>query len=378
MALAAHTMGYRVAVLDPDPHAPCVALADNHIKANFHDAAGAVQLAGMCDVATYEFENVGVELAAILAQAGKLPQGTDLLAATQHRLREKQAILRAGVAVAPHLPVSTRADLERAAEQLGCPLVVKTSRGGYDGKGQWQLKSVATLPNLWRQMMDGVRGGLGDTEPPFIAEGFVPFVKELSVVVARGRRGEIHTFPVAENIHQDHILRFSLVPARVSAEIAAKAADTAAQLATSLNLVGVLGVEMFLTAEGDLLVNELAPRPHNTAHYTLDACETSQFEQHVRAVCGLPLDPPGLHTAVVMANILGEHLSGVVAHLPDWPSRMKLHLYGKLEARRGRKMGHVNVLCDTPEEGLRALNSLGIWDMTGLLTPTSEERGSLA
>ncbi|RIV18865.1 5-(carboxyamino)imidazole ribonucleotide synthase [Alicyclobacillaceae bacterium I2511] len=376
MAMAARTLGYQISVLDPDVLAPCAALADTHVRADFHDIAGAVQLAAVCDVATYEFENVGVELAQTLADAGKLPQGTSLLAATQHRLREKQTILGAGGWVAPYWPVRTQADLTQAAAEVGLPMVVKTCHGGYDGKGQWQVKSTAGLASVWQQMVGSLPPDMQDIrgmqvwEAPFVAEQFVPFVKELSVVVARSQAGEIRTFPVAENIHQDHILRFSVVPARIADEIAVKAADLASQLATSLNLVGVLGVEMFLTAQGELWVNELAPRPHNTAHYTLDACATSQFEQHVRAVCGLPLDQAELQTPVVMANVLGEHLPLLLNHLSNWPTRMKLHLYGKAEARRGRKMGHVNVLCDTPEEGLQALHSLGIWELADLVHTT--------
>jgi 5-(carboxyamino)imidazole ribonucleotide synthase len=367
MALEAKAMGYRIAVLDPQPDCPCAQVADTHIVAPYTDVSAAEELGRQSDVVTYEFENVDANVTARLCECSYVPQGASLLHTTQHRVREKRALQAAGVPIADYREVTTLQGLRQAAKELGLPAVLKTSAGGYDGKGQWRLTAEDDLGLLWSSIAAAqtIPGRHGTTkrveEAPFIMERLIPFERELSVMVARSPRGEMTVFPVAENIHVHHILHMSIVPARVDAETARRAQEIAKQIAESLCVVGVLGVEMFLTRDGQILVNELAPRPHNSGHYTQNACSTSQFEQHVRAICNLPLGDVKLWSPVVMVNVLGQHLPSVLTHLKHWPAHWKLHLYGKAEAKRNRKMGHVNVLCDDLEDGLEQIKYAGIW-----------------
>ncbi|SFV06488.1 5-(carboxyamino)imidazole ribonucleotide synthase [Alicyclobacillus macrosporangiidus] len=385
MAIAARQMGYGVTTLDPSPHSPCGQVADHQVVAALDDAEAARTLARQSDVVTYEFENVDAAVAEALEQEAYLPQGSRLLYVTQHRLREKRAVQSAGVPVAPFRPVTDRAGLRRAVADIGLPCVVKTTRGGYDGKGQWVIRTLddlAAIPDaVFTQAVVSAPAGAGgpaagpcaeaetdgesaagdDVAAPLIAEGFVPFIAEVSVLVARRVDGRMVSFPPAENIHRDGILHLSIVPARLPDAVLARAVSAAERVAEALDAVGVLAVEMFVTADGEVLVNELAPRPHNSGHYTIDACDTSQFEQHVRAICHLELAEPRLRTPVVMVNILGQHLDGVLRGMPHWPGHIKVHLYGKREARAGRKMGHVNVLADDVETALAEIRRLGVW-----------------
>ncbi|GMA50323.1 N5-carboxyaminoimidazole ribonucleotide synthase [Alicyclobacillus contaminans] len=362
MALEARAMGYRIAVLDPDGQCPTAQVADVAITAPYADLAAAERLAAAADVVTYEFENVDAEVTAALSASAYVPQGAELLYTTQHRVREKRALQAAGVPVAPYLEVTHLQSLRQAVKQLGYPAILKTARGGYDGKGQWRLAPDDDLGLLWSRVGEAQTApGHRPAEPEWILEQFVPFVKELSVMVARSPRGEIAVYPVAENVHVNHILHVSIVPARIPDDVAQTAQTIARQIAESLQLVGVLGVEMFLTGDGEILVNELAPRPHNSGHYTQNACLTSQFEQHVRAICNLPLGDVRLWQPVVMVNILGQHLAPVLDKQTAWPSHWKLHLYGKAEARKNRKMGHINILCDDVETGLAEIRQVGIW-----------------
>ncbi|MCL6636754.1 MAG: 5-(carboxyamino)imidazole ribonucleotide synthase [Alicyclobacillus sp.] len=374
-ALAARAMGYRIWTLDPQPDCPCAQVADHQLQASFADDAAARELARACDVVAYEFENVDLRLAQTIEQHGYLPQGSHLLAVTQQRLREKHAVAAAGVPVTAFRAVRTRRDLAAALAELGLPCVLKTTRGGYDGKGQWLLRSTADAARVPDAVFHGDAAvepaGESDTalEAPLVAEAFVPFVAEVSVVVARTAQGDVVSFPPAENVHQDGILRFSIVPARLPQEVLRRAQKAAERVAVALDAVGLLAVEMFVTADGRVWFNELAPRPHNSGHYTQDACSTSQFEQFVRALCGLRLASPRLLSPVVMANILGEHLPAVMRHLPAWPGDAKLHLYGKAEAKPGRKMGHVNVLAPRLEEALELLRTLQVWGPLDLPAP---------
>ncbi len=364
MALAARAMGYRIAVLDPVADSPCGQIADRQVVSDYRDLAAAAELARCADVVTYEFENVDAEVVRRIAEDTLLPQGADLLSTTQHRWREKQALQAAGAPVAPFRKVAELADLEQALEDLGSPIIVKTTRGGYDGKGQWRIESRTQALALWEETLQGYVAQSRDRHPddvPLIAEAFVPFAKELSVIVVRNGRGETSVYPVAENVHRNHILHLSIVPARLPEPVQAEAQQLAVRIAESLDAKGALAVEMFWSEQGGLVVNELAPRPHNSGHYSIDACTVSQFEQHVRAVCNLPLGKVKLLTPVVMVNILGQHLPEVLRALPQWPENWKLHLYGKTEARTDRKMGHVNVLCDDVEEGLLQIERSRIW-----------------
>jgi len=355
IALAARAMGYRIAVLDPSPDCPAAGVADVVITAAYDDVEAAQRLAASSDVITYEFENVNRDVTALLEAKAYVPQGSQLLAISQHRIREKTALSDMGVSIASFSVASTRAELITAAHDLGFPCVCKTTMGGYDGKGQWLFRSPADIAEMW------------DSHPahdePFIVESFVPFVMELSVVVARSPRGEVVTFPVAENIHKHHILHQSIVPARTTLEIQAQSKSIAVRIAESLNAIGLLAVELFLTADGTIYVNEIAPRPHNSGHFTMDACQTSQFEQHVRAICNLPLTGTALLTPVVMVNILGQQLNQVLQQTAELPSSMHVHLYGKADAKENRKMGHLNVQCGDVVEGIREIERLQIWNL---------------
>lgn len=352
MALSAREMGFGVAVLEPNENSPCGQVADMEIVAAYDDLEGAKQLLNNCDVLTYEFENIDSETANWLEENGNLPQGSKLLSITQHRGKEKKAIEEAGIKVAPYKLVNSKEDLIIGVKKIGLPAVLKTCRGGYDGKGQVVIKSLEDVEKSYQEL---ARHG------ELVLEKWITFEKELSVIVTRNPAGDAKTFPLAENIHQNNILHMSVVPARVATEVAYKAREVALHLASSFKLVGTLAVEMFLTTDGEIYVNEVAPRPHNSGHYTINACETSQFDQHIRAVCNWPLGKTDLLKPTVMVNILGEHLSKVIENIQQL-SDCHLHLYGKAEAKTGRKMGHLTVLGNTVEEALEIVSSLQIWN----------------
>ncbi|MCL6626293.1 MAG: 5-(carboxyamino)imidazole ribonucleotide synthase [Alicyclobacillus shizuokensis] len=360
VAIAGRRMGYRFVTLDPTPDSPAGQVSDRQIVAAYSDLDAARELAACSDVITYEFENVDARVAALLEQESYVPQGSRLLRTTQHRVREKQAVQASGAEVAPYVPVRSRCDFDAAIRALNCPCVLKTSSGGYDGKGQWLVHNAEDAEKIWPEVEKAAASQDNDADEPLIAEQFVPFSKELSVIVARSARGEVQSFPVAENIHRDHILHMSILPARISESTARSAQRLAERIAEGLKVVGLLAVEMFLTEDGRLYVNELAPRPHNSGHYTDDACTVSQFEQHLRAVCNLPLARAELTTPVLMINVLGEHMAPLLQAMTHMDARIKVHLYGKHEARSKRKMGHLNVL-GSLEEALAAVRELSVW-----------------
>ena len=350
MAIAAKSMGYTVVVLDPTPNCPAAQVSDIEITAAYNDMEAIKQLAEISDVITYEFENIDYDALAYLEKHAYLPQGSDVLKITQHRFREKSAIANMGIPVADFCLINGAADLE---EKVFYPSVLKTTTGGYDGKGQVVLRSEADLAQA-KELA---------AKQECILEKFMPFSMEISVIVARSTAGETAVFPVSENVHVNNILHLSIVPARISKAVEQEALDYAHRIAENLNVIGVLAIEMFVV-DDQIYINELAPRPHNSGHYTIDACLTSQFEQHIRAVCGLPLGEPALHTPVVMVNILGDHMdkenmSNLAPYLPLLATG-KLHLYGKAQAVDKRKMGHVNVLGNT-EKVLEAINQTKIW-----------------
>ncbi|MCL6633352.1 MAG: 5-(carboxyamino)imidazole ribonucleotide synthase [Alicyclobacillus herbarius] len=371
IAIAGRRMGYRFVSLDPTEDAPAGQVSDRQIVASYSDLMAARQLAELSDVITYEFENVDAGVAALLEREAFVPQGSQLLRITQHRVREKRAIEACGAQVAPYLPVRSREDLKQAGETLGYPYVLKTSTGGYDGKGQWLCRSQSELDHIWQEAEHAVRHHLQDEDEPLVAEKYISFTKELSVIVARSLRGQIQSFPVAENIHREHILHLSILPARIPETKAAEAQRLAEKVATGLQMVGLLAVEMFLTEDDQLYINELAPRPHNSGHYTDDACTVSQFEQHLRAICNLPLANARLTTPVVMVNVLGEHVAPLLKALPNVGPDIKIHLYGKHEAKPKRKMGHLNVLAPLPE-AIRALRRLEVWPHESLEVGNSD------
>lgn len=351
MALAAKEMGYKIAVLDPAKHSPCAQVADIEIVASYDDLKAIQHLAEISDVITYEFENIDYRCLQWLEKHAYLPQGSQLLNKTQNRFTEKNAIVKAGLPVAPYRLVKKQDELLEAITELSFPCVLKTTTGGYDGKGQVVLRSET----------DVVRARELASQAECILEKWVPFEKEISVIVTRSVSGETKVFPVAENIHVNNILHESIVPARITEELSQKGIEYAQVLADELQLVGTLAVEMFATADGEIYINELAPRPHNSGHYTLDACEISQFGQHIRAICNLPLGETILLKPVVMVNILGEHIEGVLKQV-NRLTGCYLHLYGKEEAKLQRKMGHVNILNENVEDALDKAQELHIWD----------------
>ncbi|MED5016824.1 5-(carboxyamino)imidazole ribonucleotide synthase [Paenibacillus chibensis] len=359
MALSGTAMGYRFITLDPTPSAPCGQVAPQ-IEASYGDEAAARNLALASDVITYEFENVDAGVAALLEAESYVPQGSKLLYTTQHRLREKRAIEAAGVPVAPYREVTDLASLEQAALELGLPCVLKTATGGYDGKGQAVLRSADELGKAYQELAASGR--------ELVLEKFIAFAAEISVIAARSTQGEVKSFPVSENVHVDGILHLSIVPARIDDRVQREARKLAEKLAESLDVAGLLAVEMFVAQNGELYVNEVAPRPHNSGHYTMEACATSQFEQHVRAICNLPLGDTTLLSPVVMVNVLGQHLEEVVKHtgmrdhaLDEYGIVPKLHLYGKNESKTGRKMGHINLLCKDVQHALDWIEQTQIW-----------------
>lgn len=363
MANAGSALGYKFITLEPTPDSPSGQVMSEQIVASYDDIAAARELASKADVITYEFENVDAQVTAILMNEAYVPQGSELLYTTQHRLREKRAIEAAGVPVAPYREITSIEDLHHAVAEFGVPCVLKTATGGYDGKGQWVLK-VGDHAEI-----EEAFATLSKAKTELVLEKFIHYTKEISVIAARSTNGEIRTFPVAENVHVNNILHLSIVPARIASEVEQRATTLAQKIAEGLNVVGLIAVEMFLTQNGEIYVNELAPRPHNSGHYTMDACTTSQFEQHVRAICGLPLSEAKLLTPVVMVNVLGQHLDAVTKRLGARDDRAtelnlipKLHLYGKHEAKAQRKMGHVNIVTSDLDQALQWIEETQIWE----------------
>jgi 5-(carboxyamino)imidazole ribonucleotide synthase len=341
-ALAARRMGYRVHTFDPMPDSPTGQISDREYNASFEDLETLLDFASGVNVVTYEFENIPVRALDALAPHAILRPGRNVLYVAQNRRREKEFLHANGFPIVPFRLVTSEEELARAVADLGCPCVLKTADFGYDGKGQQKIGYETDLGLAWRR--HGAAAG--------VVEAWVPFAAELSVVVARGvllnedEQNVIQVFPPTVNEHENHVLATSIAPAPLAASIVVRAQTIASEIAAKLEVIGLLAVEFFLTKRGDLLVNELAPRPHNSGHYSFDACATSQFEQQLRAVCGLPLGDPRLLTPVLMRNLLGD-LWGDGE--PDWASLLtlpglRLHLYGKSEARPGRKMGHYCVL----------------------------------
>ncbi len=336
LALAARQLGYRIQVYSPEADSPAGQVADREWVGQYEDLVQVREFARSVDVVTFEFENVPSATSAACAEFVPVRPDGKVLHVTQQRLREKTFLADCGIPVTPFRPVSLLAELTAAARDLGLPAVLKTASFGYDGKGQQKLRPDSDLPSAFA----GLQGAEG------IFEAYVDFAKEVSVVAARSAGGEFRAFPVFENEHARHILDVSFCPADLPASVAADAVALAQRILEALEVVGLLTVELFVTRTGQLLVNELAPRTHNSGHLTLDACVTSQFEQQLRAVCGLPLGSVDLRAPAAMANLLGDEWLGPSGE-PKWTFALadplvKLHLYGKNEPRIGRKMGHLN------------------------------------
>lgn len=350
MALSARYMGFRVGVLDPTEDCPTAQVADFQVVADYDDHEAIRELASRSDVLTYEFENVDADALDAVRDLAAIPQGTDLLRVTQNRVAEKTFINDHGVATAPWEAVNSHAELEDALGRIGYPAVLKTCEGGYDGHGQIVLREPTDLQDVWPD----------DTFPPAILEGFVDFDYEASILVS-GNGGDYVTFPVVRNIHRNNILHMTLAPAQVDEAIAAHARELALALADGFTLAGTLAIELFVTRDGQVIVNELAPRPHNSGHYTIEACDFDQFDLHVRGIAGWPLQEPTLLSPAVMANVLGQHVAPTRAALPDHPE-WHVHDYGKAQVKHNRKMGHITVLTDDPGQAMADLEASGCWD----------------
>lgn len=343
-AISARRMGYRVHTYSPDTDTPTGQVADLEIVAPYEDLDAVRRFASQVRAVTFEFENIPAATAAACSEYSMVRPRGEVLHTTQNRIREKRFLSQHGLPLAPFREVNSLADLELAIAALGTPCILKTAGFGYDGKGQIKLYNPSAAEEAWRRA----------NGQECVLEALVDFACEVSVVAARGVGGEFVHYGVVENEHKNHILDLSRAPGRVSERVQSEAIAIARTVMEQLDAVGVLCVEFFLTKDERLLVNELAPRPHNSGHFTFDACVTSQFEQQLRATCGLPLGSTELLRPAAMANLLGDIWQDGE---PDWAAAsafpsVKLHLYGKLSARPGRKMGHLTALAPTVEDAV--------------------------
>ena len=353
MALSARYMGFKVGVLDPTPNCPTAQVADFQITAEYDDRTAIHDLAVKSDVLTYEFENVDADAIDEVRGLAAVPQGTDLLRVTQDRVNEKRFINEHGTPTAPWREVNNFDELDAALDEIHYPAVLKTRSGGYDGHGQTVLRSDADLERV------RARGDRGGGFPPSILEGFVDFAFEASILVS-GNGKDFVTFPIVRNEHRNNILHMTIAPAEVSEEVTRKAHELALRLAKGFELAGTLAIELFITKDDEVIVNELAPRPHNSGHYTIEACSFDQFDAHVRGIAGWPLEQPKLLSPAVMVNVLGQHVEPtrtLIATHPEW----NVHDYGKAEVRHDRKMGHITVLTDDTAATVEALEETGCW-----------------
>ncbi len=357
---AAQQMGYFTVVLDPDSQSPAGLVSHHHIVADYMDTTALDKLAALCDAVTTEFENVPAPALAALAEKLVVSPGAQSVAIAQDRAAEKANLMRCGVPCAPYAVIDTPVDLDKVSDDL-LPGILKTSRMGYDGKGQIRVKTRLELQDAWNSLKS----------VPCVLEKMLPLALECSVIVVRGRDGDMVSFPVQRNLHRDGILAVTEVyEGNIAMDQSVQAIAGARSIAQQIDYVGVLCVEFFVLQDGSLIVNEMAPRPHNSGHYTIDACDVSQFDLQVRALTGLPLPQPRQHSAAVMLNLLGDlWFDGDKLRTPKWDEiaalgGAQLHLYGKRDAKRGRKMGHLNITAPTAEQAkataLRAAKILGI------------------
>jgi 5-(carboxyamino)imidazole ribonucleotide synthase len=351
-AMAAARLGYRCHILTREIDSPAAQVSHGVTISDYTDPTSLREFAAAVDVISFEFENVSAEGLDLLASLKPVRPAPAILRISQDRIAEKTFVNGRGVATAPWRPVGSLAELEAAVATLGLPAVLKTTREGYDGKGQAILRAPADLAPAFERLMP----------KPLILEGFIDYAMEISVVVGRGEDGSLAAFDTVENRHREHILDVTLAPARVPVAVSDAAQSIARQIATGLDLIGLLAVEMFVDANGRVLVNEIAPRPHNSGHWTIDACPMSQFELNIRAIAGLPLPPATRHADAVMKNLVGPEEAALWPRILATPGFIP-HLYGKDEARPGRKMGHVTRLF--PKGSLPG--DFGIADALGFL-----------
>lgn len=351
---AAQTMGYKVIVLEPDANSPAGIIADKHLCTEYTNEGALAELATLCDAITTEFENIPASVLSYLETKTTVHPSSKALSLTQNRLVEKAFIESLGIKVAPYASIHSLDDIDAIADIFPFPAVMKVTSLGYDGRGQAVCEDIESLHNVFR-LLDGVE---------CVLEQRIDLDREVSSVLARSQSGEITNFPIAENVHVNSILHSTTVPSDISEQQSQQIIKIANKIADGLEFVGTMAVEFFISKDGEIFVNEIAPRPHNSGHFSLDACETSQFEQQVRMLCDLPAGNCELTSPVVMMNLLGDVWGN--SH-PHWNALLsqpenKLHIYGKVEARPGRKMGHFNVLAETIEQateiGLQTFKSL--------------------
>ncbi|MCP1215470.1 5-(carboxyamino)imidazole ribonucleotide synthase [Acetobacter orientalis] len=358
-AMAAAKLGFKTHILTQDPNGPAAQVSSGITLGAYDDLAVLEQFARAVDVVTFEFENISADGLDCLAQHCPVRPSGAILRTSQDRAVEKTFLTQAEVPIAPWHPVTDHASLQVAAEKLGFPFILKTARDGYDGKGQRRVYTPDELTEAYAALAPRA----------LVAEGMVDFACEISVMVVRGANGTVRCFDPAQNFHRNGILDITLAPAPIAPELTQQAQTLATTIAEKLELIGILGVEMFIDRTGNLLVNEIAPRPHNSGHWTMDACPVDQFDMHIRAVAGLPLPPAQRHADAVMKNLIGPDDMALWPQIIATPTFLP-HLYGKAEARRGRKMGHVNLVF--PYSGLPG--ALGVQDALGpLATPDTTE-----
>ncbi len=349
VAMAARAMGYRSVSLDPGSDCPSAQVTDHHIAAAYDDLDAARELAERSDVVTYEFENVDATAIEVISEVKPVYPSPSVLRVCQDREIEKDTLSGLGIPVPEYRIVRSVEETVAAVDDIGLPVVMKTVRWGYDGKGQRVVRNTAEVASAFEELG-------GSVDAPVIVESLIDFAMEVSVVCARSLEGEMRAFPVTENMHVDGILDTSVVPARCSDAVRVEAERVAMSVAEGLDVVGLIAVEMFVTRDGEVLVNELAPRPHNSGHWTIEGCVTSQFEQLARIMVGMSMGDVGLRSPTVMVNLLGDVWEAAGGN-PDWGAvlgmaRTHLHLYGKSGYRVGRKMGHITVTGETVEEAL--------------------------
>lgn len=332
LAIAAAELGYHTHIYSPEAHSPAEEVATHSTVAAYTDLEAFTQFAHAVDVITFEFENIPHHVLAALEARVPVYPSPRLLMISQNRIREKEFARALGIPTAPFARVTSLAELEAAVETLGRPSILKTTECGYDGKGQVKITQSTSLAETWTRL----------NAHEAVLEGFIEFDTEISVLIARSVHGKVCCYEPVENIHKDHILHTTVVPATITKTVAENAQNIARKIAQASELVGLLAVEMFVSRTGEVIMNEMAPRPHNSGHWTMNACMTSQFEQLVRAIGGLPLGSVERTHRVTMLNIIGDEIKNVAVHLQN--PYAKLHLYGKKEARPGRKMGHVNII----------------------------------
>jgi len=352
MILEAKKMGFYIVILDPTLNCPAHSIADQHLVADFDDEKAIREMADLVDIITYEFEHIGVEILKDLEREGHRVYPTARsLEVIQDKFRQKEALSQAGIPVPSYMKIKEIEDISKAGDRFNYPLMLKSCTGGYDGKGNDVINRADDILTAFES--------LGGGTIPLMVEEFIPYTKEISVLACRGIEGEVAIYPVGENEHRENILFETRVPAGISSQLSDKARQLAREVMEVFQGVGMFCVEMFVTEGEQLYINEVAPRPHNSGHYTIEGCVTSQFEQHIRAITGLPLGNTALHQSVVMRNILGEGKAGkaVVIGLEEALkiSDVKVHIYGKEISRPGRKMGHLTVTAPELEEALRKI-----------------------